>query len=232
MPDVFVAPEKETQDGEIQQSQTGDVKTDNTPIKTSPKVELLKQGNHVHIFSSLCQYPDDITFENQENNEKVILFIRRDFITNLGWMLMGAILIVLPIIFLIIQKSVSFSFSFNFIPINFIIVFLLFYYLIVLTYLYISFITWFFNISLVTDTRIVDVDFSNVIYKNVSSTKLDLIQDVSFSQVGVIRTFFDYGDILVQTAGTLDNFEFSAAPQPENVVHIIGDLIGRGGSGV
>jgi hypothetical protein len=78
----------------------------------------------------------------------------------------------------------------------------------------------------------VDVDFSSVVYKNVSSTKLNLVQDVSFSQIGAIRTFFDYGDILVQTAGTLDNFDFTASPEPENVVHIIGDLIGGRNSGI
>jgi hypothetical protein len=53
------------------------------------------------------------------------------------------------------------------------------------------------------------------------------VQDVSFAQVGAIRTFFDYGDVLVQTAGTLDNFIFESAPQPSNIVHITEDLIGR-----
>jgi hypothetical protein len=92
----------------------------------------------------------------------------------------------------------------------------------------VSFITWYFNVSLVTSIRVMDVVFSNLVYKNVSATKIDLVQDVNYSQIGVFRTFFDYGDVMVQTAGTLDNFVFEAVPQPENVVHIIEDLIGKG----
>jgi len=230
MPDVFVADKNQKKDAPSEQSQTGNVIDNNPPLGVIPSLDLLKHGGNVHLFSSLCQYPNDITFQNQESGEKVLLFIRRAFITNFGWILAGAFFLVLPLIFSVFKQFIPFSL--NLIPVGFIVIFVLFYYLIVLTYLYISFITWYFNISLVTDRRIVDVDFSNLVYKNVASTKLNLVQDVSFSQVGAIRTFFDYGDILVQTAGTMDNFEFNAAPQPENVVHIIGDLIGRRGSGV
>jgi hypothetical protein len=97
----------------------------------------------------------------------------------------------------------------------------------VATYWYINFISWYFNISLVTDKRVIDINFSNLVYKDVAATKMNLVQDVSFAQIGAIRTFFDYGDVLVQTAGTLDNFTFESAPQPENIVHIVEDLIGK-----
>ena len=229
MPDVFVAEKKQKKDAQNQQSQTGNVNNDNLPAETIPSLDLLKHGNSVHLFSSLCQYPNDITFQNQEIGETVLLFIRRAFITNFRLDINRSISYCSTYYFFSCSKIYS-LFPFFFIPVNFIVVFVLFYYLVVLTYLYVSFITWYFNISLVTDRRIVDVDFSSVVYKNVAATKLSLVQDVSFSQVGVIRTFFDYGDVLVQTAGTLDNFEFNASPRPENVVHIIGDLIG--GSGV
>ena len=175
--------------------------------------------NMVHLFSSLCKDPEDIVFQNQDENEKVLLFIRKDFITNTKWIVIGIFLILAPLIFG--------SLHFIALPLRYNIIFLLFYYLLVTTYLYVNFITWYFNISLVTNIRVVDIEFSGLVYKDVASTKLSLVQDVSYSQIGVIRTFFDYGNILVQTAGTLDNFDFDSAPQPENVVHLIGDLIGR-----
>ena len=75
--------------------------------------------------------------------------------------------------------------------------------------------------------KVIEVVFASLIYKHVSATKIDLIQDVSYSQVGVGRSIFDYGDVLVQTAGTIDNFTFDAIPEPENVVHIIEDVIGK-----
>lgn len=82
---------------------------------------------------------------------------------------------------------------------------------------------------LVTNQRIVDIDFENLVYKNVAETKLTLVQDVSYTQTGAIRTVFDYGDVLIQTAGTIDNFDLHAVPIPERIVNIVEDLIGKGG---
>lgn len=219
MPDIFVA---DTNKG----SETDNKNPDNALIggqsaaKTPNSDKTIPTGhNRVHLFSSLCKDPDDIVFQNQDQDEKVLLFIRKDFITNSKWIAVGVLLILVPLIFG--------SAHFISLPVRFGIIFLLFYYLVVAAYWYVNFITWYFNISLVTNIRVVDIEFSGLVYKDVASTKLSLVQDVSYSQIGVLRTFFDYGNILVQTAGTLDNFDFDSAPQPENVVHLIGDLIGR-----
>jgi hypothetical protein len=97
----------------------------------------------------------------------------------------------------------------------------------VATYFYINFITWYYNVALITDQRVIDVDFSSLVYKDVATTKLSLVQDISYAQVGVVRTFFDYGNILIQTAGSLDNFIFESSPKPEAAVHIVEELIGK-----
>ena len=76
-------------------------------------------------------------------------------------------------------------------------------------------------------SQVVDIDFSDVIYKNLASTTLDLVQDVNYTQSGVFRTFFHYGDVDVQTAGEAPHFDFDAVPQPDKVAHIIGGLIGK-----
>jgi hypothetical protein len=88
-----------------------------------------------------------------------------------------------------------------------------------------GFINWFFNVYIVTNERIVDVDFINILYKQVSSTRLNLIQDVTVKTGGVVRAFFDYGDVFVQTAGTEANFDFHAVPHPQQVAHEIEKLM-------
>lgn len=181
--------------------------------------------NPVHLFSAFRKDPDGITFRDQENQETILLFIRHSFITNIRWIIVGIFLTILP---LLISLSVGFFQNpLPSLPGKFYLMIGALYYLFVATYFYINFITWHFNIALVTNRRIIDINFSNLVYKDVAATKLNLVQDVSFAQVGAIRTFFDYGDVLVQTAGTLDNFTFESAPQPENIVHIIEDLIGK-----
>lgn len=225
MPDIFVAPAKikktaAKKDSLSSHSKAKDFESSDMHIK--PRIPPSEK--QVHLFSSFCLNPKGIHFRNQEPDEKILLFLRRDLITNLIWIVTSIVLLTIPILsipFIDLSKPI---FIF---PIKYIIFFVLFYYLLVFTYIYINFITWYFNIGLVTNIRVLDVDFANLIYKNIAETKITLIQDVSFTQNGVARAFFDYGDVFVQTSGNLENIEFEATPKPENTVHIIGELIGK-----
>jgi membrane protein YdbS with pleckstrin-like domain len=240
MPDIFVANNsKPLEDTSPKEQADSKVDSDITSIKDSPIREKPKQDSYasklsteangnsgsVHLFTSFCQDPDDITFENQEEDEKVLLFIRKDLITNLPWIAIGLVLIIAPLI--IISIANFFRISLFFLPSSYSLVISVSYYLLISIFLYINFITWYFNINLVTEKRIVEVDFQGIVYKEVSATKLTLVQDVSYTQSGVIRTIFNYGDVLVQTAGTIDNFTFDAVPRPDDAVHIVEDLIGK-----
>lgn len=228
MPDIFVASTKAKKSAEIKDEKSPRVESSqNKEFKDriiSDKPYVPQNEKKVHLFSSFCINPEGIYFINQEKNEKILLFLRRSLITNFKWVVWTMVLLSLPLFAL---PFLNISQSIFFLPIKFIFYFVVFYYLLVFSYAYVNFITWYFNISLVTDTKIVDIDFSNLVYKNIAETKLSLIQDVSSVQIGTLRTLFDYGDILVQTAGTLDNFSFRAVSHPENSVHIIEDLIGK-----
>lgn len=195
--------------------------------KDTPKVSEEVLHKHPHIFYSFWENPDGITFEDKEDDETILLLIRSHFITNSHWLLVFAVLFLLPIFLLIFLPYLS-PLSFFHLPVRYIVLFAILYYLIIFTYLFVNFITWYFNLSLITDKRVVDIHFADLVYKNVATTKLSLLEDVSFSQIGVIRGLFDYGDILMQTAGTLDNFSFTRIPKPERVVQIVEKLIGIG----
>ena len=112
----------------------------------------------------------------------------------------------------------------EFLPLRFQIVALVFWYLIVTAYVLESFLTWFFNVYIVTDERVIDIDFHNLIYREVTDAKLDKIQDVTYTMGGVPRTIFNYGDVLIQTAGTVPSIEFEAVPNPAEVAKILQEL--------
>jgi hypothetical protein len=226
MPDIFVAGPSKTNDKTAHHSHNMEElnkheKTTPQPIMHLPK--LTKKS--VHLFAAFCENPGDITFKNKHDNETVLLFVRKHFITNFIWVSVSIILLILPLIFG--PLAALFNFYLPFLTAKYVLFFTLFYYLFVLSYAFVRFITWYFNVSLVTNERVVDIDFSDVIYKNLASTTLDLVQDVSYTQAGVFRTFFHYGDVEVQTAGEEPHFDFDAVPQPDNVAHIIGGLIGK-----
>lgn len=230
MPDVFTAPDtardSRFNDGSSEKPAPNPVEPFLSEEAHIPPAPILRKPKHtkMHIFTSYCELPPNITFEHQKENERILLFLRKSFITNFIWIIAAVFLLVLPLILALLSVKL-----FTILPPGFTLTIILFYYLLVGAYIFVNFITWYFNIMLVTNQRIVDIDFEDLVYKNVAETKLTLVQDVSYTQTGAIRTLFDFGDVLIQTAGTIDNFDLKAVPIPERVVNIVEDLIGKGG---
>lgn len=216
MPDIFISEKKEN----------GSLPKTNIKEKVSEtNIPSLKIESHVHPFSSFCQNPQGFSFKDQDPNEKILLFLRKNFTTNFLWIFTSIIFFALPFLLplfnIIMGQSV-----FSFIPANQLLVYTATYYLFVFAYIFVNFITWFYNISIVTTKRVVDIDFSDLVYQNVSMTKLNLIEDVNYVRSGFIRSLFDFGDVFVHTAGNDHDFDFLGVPKPERAAGIIEDLIG------
>jgi hypothetical protein len=167
--------------------------------------------------ASFLMRPNGVSFETREEEEQIILFLRKHFVTNIPWIFTSMVLFLAPTV--ITQINILDS-----IPSNFKFVFIMIWYLISMAYTLESFLTWFFNVYIITDERIVDVDFYNLTYKEVSDANLDKIEDVTYKMGGVIRTLFNYGDVLIQTAAEVTNFDFLAVPYPDKVVKVLQDL--------
>lgn len=211
MPDVFVPPNNAQQPTASPQS--------------TPSALPMLTGHRIHLFSSYSEAPQGMSFQSQLPNETILLFLRPDFITNIPWIIGAILLIIIPTLIMILFRITNIPVLP--LPPNFAIILTGFYYLLVAAYVFVNFITWYYNISLITTERVLDVDFRDLIYTNVAETKLTLVQDVSYTQVGVIRAIFDYGDVLIQTAAAIDNFDLYAVPQPRRAVQVVEELIGK-----
>lgn len=196
-------------------------------------IDELKHEN-LSFFSTFVELPNKVHFENQESNETILIFLRRHPITNLPWLLLTALFSLLPILlpFLFpVFIDTLFTTAIE-LPANYLTILILLYYLIVIGYGLFNFASWFYNISIVTNNEVVDIDYSHVTYKNIATTNLREIQDVEYVQRGFFQTFFDYGDVFVQTAGSHPNLEFLRVPHPAKVNDIILDekrrVVGHG----
>ena len=229
MPDIFIA--KYKKDSQDQKRKRNNLTHFKNFIKklTQYSPTSQKTDSNLKIFSTFCINPTGISFENKEEDEKILLLLRRHIITNFFWILTTIILLLIPIFFAFLNYYSITPFSFINLPIRFTSFFAVLYYLIVITFALINFISWYFNACLVTDKRIIDINFSELVYKNVSTTKFDLLQDASYNQTGVLRSLFNYGDVLLQTAGEHENFDIQAVPHPDRVVHLVENLLGRKG---
>lgn len=167
-------------------------------------------------------YPDGVRFETQQADEEVVLFLRQHLVVNIPWVVIAIILILSPsIIFPFVLTNLQLPLA---LPPQYILVGSLFWYLATAGFILASFLRWFFNIYIVTTERIVDIDFYHLLFKRFSQAELNKIQDISFSMGGIFATIFNYGNVLVETAGELPNIEFEKVPDPEKVVETIRSL--------
>ncbi len=211
MPDIYVAPHHKEKK-----------KTTQTKEVVLPNVKS-RAGPH-YMLSSFVVRPTGVRFETQENTEEVVLLLRRHFITNTPWVIGTLLLIVFPF-FAVPMMSIFMQQVISFLSPAWIGILTLFWYLVTFGFLLFNFVDWYFNVYIITDKRVVDVDLIALIYKEISSAELDKIEDVTYRQGGAWLTIFNYGDVLIQTAGTHPNFEFSAVANPNKVVSVITQLI-------
>ena len=224
MPDLFVNPD-EHKPAKPTESKTPAVASSSVKT-TADKKAMAGKENHFHALASYCENPSHILLQGENITATIKLFVRAHIVTNVPWILTTFVLFLIPL--LIQTLIVITNADISTLPANFLTIFLLLYYLIALTYVFINFITWFYNIIIITNTEIVDIDYSEVIYHDVAATNVNLIEDVNYIQSGFIRGLFNFGDVFVQTAGGKENIEAHAIPQPAKITRIILDFIGKG----
>jgi membrane protein YdbS with pleckstrin-like domain len=168
-------------------------------------------------FASFAFLPRGVDFETRNKDEKVVLLLRRHPITNLRWIFLAVLMAFAPVIL------GSFPIL-DFLPSNFKFVAILGWYLITIAFIFESFLNWFFNVNIVTDERIIDIDFVNLIYKEISDADIDKIQDVTVKVGGVLQTFLNYGDVYIQTASEKPRFEFLSVSKPEDIAKVLQEL--------
>ena len=177
----------------------------------------MEKGKELHRYlHAFCKWPE-IAFENQAQNEYVILMVRAHPITQLTWIISVLILFILLVVGNIVFFGLLDSlyvFSLNLFAVIFI-----------LSYAWVNVLVYLFNVGIITNLKILDVDFSAVIYKEVTEAKLSKIEDVTAKTAGYFASLFNFGNVFVQTAGAEENLEFLRVPDPASVVQVINELV-------
>ena len=128
--------------------------------------------------------PKNCKYEGQDADEKIILLLRAHPITNFGWILLALILFFLP--FTLPDLLKFFQIDPSFVPASFVTVFTIINYLLVLVIVFEGFLGWYFNVNIVTNRRIVDIDFHSLLYKNIDLAPLVNVEETSSNMAGII----------------------------------------------
>lgn len=95
---------------------------------------------------------------------------------------------------------------------------------VVLAYIIHSWVVWYFDCFIITDQRIIDIDQRNVFSREVSETYLLNIQDITYKTEGILATLFNYGTLIVQTAGATSRIEMNFVFDPKGIQELIINL--------
>lgn len=165
------------------------------------------------LWHSFCGLTD---YEAEAKNpaERVLLVLRAHPITNTLWLVAGIVLFVLPLAVADYLTTLSLSANQQ-------LFLIVIWYALVFAYLLTKYYFWYFNLGVITNRKIVDVDANNLLNTQTTATTVDKVEEVDKKTLGIIASIFNYGDIFVQTAGEKPNVEFLKVPKPAEVVKII-----------
>lgn len=176
------------------------------------------------LFHSFETNTKGICFQGKDDDEQILYVLRRHFATNLTWIILTLLFLFVPVLVLAIllpglqnESPVQ--------PAKFFFAASVFWYLFVFGFVIERFLNWFFNIFIITTKNIVDMDFHNLLNKNIAETPLRNIEDVTYEIKGLSGIVFNYGTVTIQTAAEKREFEFEYLANPSKIADIISDLV-------
>jgi len=147
-------------------------------------------------------------------DEEIVIFARRHWVAFLGNLFLGLFLYIVPLVIFII--------AIFYFPVIFaepwrgiVVVFAGIYYLIMTAFIFLQWISYYFDIIIVTNQRIVDIIQEGLFNRKITEIPLLRVQDVTGKIKGFFQTLFGFGNVVVETAGegTL-NLKFKDVPNP------------------
>lgn len=177
------------------------------------------------MFSAYIERPANCRFEGQDPGETILLLLRAHPITNLSWIFISIFIFFVP--FVVFKIAPLTGFNIALFPPTYQLAGIILNYLLVLIIVFEGFLNWYFNVTLITNEKIIDMDFEHLLYKAVDLAPLPKIEETDSVTAGMLGTLFNFGNVKVQTAGATVAIEMHNIPNPAAVADMILDLIGK-----
>ena len=151
---------------------------------------------------------------NRLEGEKIIFLVRAHSILLLAKILLWLAVAVLPLIFYYTLGDVIAGIipAQIFRPI--LILFASIFYLYVWLFIFYIFVSYYLDVWIVTNERIINIEQNGLFERTLSEQKLFRVQDVTSQLSGFFAEIFDYGDVYIQTAGEKERFIFENVHNP------------------
>ncbi len=161
------------------------------------------------------------SFDGKHDDEEVLVCLHQHWYTLFSKFLYAFLGALLPFILIAVFGKLIILYK-----LAKIIIFLCSAYYMIIWYLLAYTVTMYtMNIWIITNERIIDSTQNGFFNRTISDINLANVQDVSIKMEGAIPTFFNYGDIEVQSAGAVDHFSFDQIPNPQAIKELISEAV-------
>jgi hypothetical protein len=168
--------------------------------------------------------PEKTFYDGKDADEVVLYVIRKSLLTVIPALLAFGALVIIPIFLVPFAAIENAKIGYVFSP-SFITAITAFWYLVTFGFGFQIFVNWYFNVFIITNKKIVDVDVAGLLYKNISEASLRNIEDTTSNVRGTLGTIFNVGDMYVQTAAEAREFEFTSIDNPSHIRDILSDMV-------
>lgn len=173
----------------------------------------------MHIFPSFLQRPQKVLFSHQDPDEHIEVLLRQHWFSLVPVFFTTLFLILVPFF-------ISFLISyFGFLPItlpeNLKISFWTLWYLMILIYLIEKFLFWYFNVFILTNKHLVDIDFNSLLSQKMVQFQLGDVESAQAKTKGIFSTYLGFGDVEIQTEATSQLARLDMVPRPREVADLI-----------
>ncbi len=172
----------------------------------------------INPFAAFHVRPREMRFATQDPEEKVLLMLRQHPITQATAIIFFALGMILP-------SFIDPGSLLAFLPISLQVATSIVWYVAIIIYGVESFLSWYYNVNIITDERVIDIDFHSLMFRNITSAQLGKVEDVTSTAYGLMGTVFDYGDVRIQTAGAEVDIIFNLVPKPTTVAKLLNELL-------
>jgi hypothetical protein len=207
-------------------------KEENHNVALDPQMDTKFKA--VSALATLASFPSNIGVYGQNQDERILLFVRKDKVILIFNLLIQIIAFFMPFVLQMLLYFLNdnfleqFKLKFDldmFFTSKYWTAVLLLWAAYVLKGLYNIFFQWFYDINILTTNRFIDLDLINIFHNRLEETSILNIEDVRDMQSGIIQSLFHMGDLEVYTASGQTVFNLNDVPRSSKIRDFIMDVV-------
>lgn len=162
-------------------------------------------------------------FKGQKDGEEILLVVHRHWFDILSQFIIILFMLLLLFGSLLFASPILDFFNGN-ISMNLLLFAGNIFFIFIWLFFFIIWIDYYFDVWIVTNERIVNIEQLGLFSRDVSELELENVQDMTVEVLGIIPTFLNYGNLYVQTAAERERFVFKHVPNPYAIKDLVMNL--------